>query len=298
MISVPEIRQFFKGTIRLNEPLEEYAVFGIGGAADVYLEPASRDDAIGVIGYLRKNNVPFIIIRKGSNILVSDAGYRGAVLNIQPGMSRIVADGDEVHAEAGVSIPRLLEFCIDHSLSGLEQLAGLPGSLGGILSRSESPERDAVLDCLKDTEILRGDAVVSLANGSPSAGDIILAARFRLRAKSKSDLLRAKREFLLKRNAVSPLNIPRACRVFKNPAGTQAATMIHDSGLIGRVRGHAMISEINGNLIVNNGGATASDILDLVRMSKQAVKKKFNTDLDLDMNLIGFGDDILNSASA
>jgi UDP-N-acetylmuramate dehydrogenase len=296
MISIPELRKLFKGTIRINEPLEDYTALGIGGPADFYIEPASCDDAIAVIGYLRKNNIPFIIIRRGSNILVSEAGYRGAVINLQPGVARMEADGDEVHAEAGTSVSRLLDFCIGHSLSGLESLSGLQATLGGVLARNGSSERDAMLDSLKTTEILRGAAVISLTSGSPSNGDIVLGARFRLTRKPKADLLRAQRDYLLKRNAVSPLNIPRASRIFKNPA--QAATMIHDSGLEGRVRGQAMISKLNGNLIVNNGGATAKDILDLVRLSRQTVKRKFNTDLDLDLNLVGFGDDVLNGVSA
>jgi UDP-N-acetylmuramate dehydrogenase len=293
MISVTDIQRFLRGKIVLHQPLADFTAFRIGGPADYYVEPASKEDAVNVIRYFRNKNVPCILIRPGSNILVSDEGFRGAALNLQPGVSRIQVDGENVYAEAGVSLPMLLDYCIQRSLAGLEALAGVSGSFGGLLMRHGGAERSVVLDYLNRVEVFRNDAVITLDAGETVEGDVVLAGSMKLRTAEKEELLRSRREFLLRRNAVNPLNIPNACRIFKNPEGAQAATIIHQSGLVGKVRGKAMISRLNGNLIVNNGGATARDVLDLVRLSRKAVKKKFNTDLDLELSLIGFREDML-----
>jgi UDP-N-acetylmuramate dehydrogenase len=293
MISVADIERFLQGKIMLHRPLADFSAFRIGGPADYYVEPASTEDAINIIRYFRSNNVPCIIIREGSNILVSDDGFRGAAINLQPGLSRMRSEGEMVHAEAGVALPLLLDYCIRRSLAGLEALAGVSGSFGGLLMRRNDAERSVVLSYLRSVEVFRNDAAITLETGDTAEGDVVLSGSLRLRSAEKQELLRSRREFLLRRNAVNPLNIPNACRIFRNPQGAQAAAIIHQSGLVGKVRGKAMISRLNGNLIVNNGGATARDVLELVRMSRKAVKKKFNTDLDLELSLIGFREDIL-----
>ncbi len=293
MISVAHIHQFLRGKIMLHRPLADFSAFRIGGPADYYVEPASKEDAVNIIRYFRSNDVPCIIIREGSNILVSDDGFRGAAINLQPGLSQMRAEGEVVHAEAGVTLPSLLDYCIRRSLAGLEALAGISGSFGGLLIRRNGTERSTMLDSLTSVDVLRDNAVITLERADTVEGDIVLSGSLKLRSAEKEELLRSRREFLLRRNAMNPLNIPNACRIFRNPEGTQAAAIIHQSGLVGKVRGKAMISRLNGNLIVNNGGATVQDILELVRMSRKAVKKKFNTDLDLELSLIGFREDIL-----
>jgi UDP-N-acetylmuramate dehydrogenase len=293
MISVADIQRFLQGRIVLHQPLADFSAFRIGGPADYYVEPASKEDAVNVIRYFRSNSVPCIIIREGSNILVSDDGFRGAAINLQAGLSRVRAEGEIVHAEAGVALPVLLDYCIRRSLAGLETLAGVSSSFGGLLMRRNGADRSVMLEYLTSVEVLREDAVITLGGGDTAGGDVVLSGSLKLRAAEKEELLRSRREFLLRRNAVNPLNIPNACRIFRNPEGTQAATIIHQSGLVGKVRGKAMISRLNGNLIVNNGGATARDVLELVRMSRKTVKQKFNTNLDLELSLIGFQEDML-----
>src|SRR5512135_1742452 len=129
MVSLLDIRRFFKGTISLSEPLASYASLGIGGPADYVFAPSSREDLISVVKHLRESGIPFLFAGRGSNLLVSNRGFRGAVVTLEPGMNRIrlerAPSGEAlVYAEAGARLGSLVDFCVEHALQGVETLAG------------------------------------------------------------------------------------------------------------------------------------------------------------------------------
>ena len=312
MVSLSDIRRIFKGDIRISEPLAKYTSFRIGGPADYFVEPVSKEDLVSVVTYFRQNTFPFIIIGNGSNLLVSDDGYRGAVVNLETGLSAIRMAGDSnsvgegiVYVEAGLRLAKFVDFCIQHSLKGTEMLAGIPGTLGGAVIMNAGAYGGEISDYMDEVELLRDDSRVKIRKKdggfayrrSGFSRDIVLAAIFRLPGGDKEELMRVRRELLIKRNAAQPVNLPNAGSVFKNPPGNFAAKLIQEAGLKGRTHGEAMISERHANFIVNNGGAKATDVLALIRNTQRVVKKKFNVVLELEVKLIGFDDHALREVA-
>jgi len=301
MVTLNDIQRFFNGTLRIAEPMGKYTSFHIGGPADYYLEPASKTELVRLVNYFRQNTFPFIMIGNASNLLVSDQGYRGAVVNLECALPSIRMEGDMVYAEAGVRTGRFVDFCIQRSLQGAETLAGLPGTLGGRVMTAEGSLSEHIVE----VEILRDNSVARLTNEeggvvyrkSGSARDIVLAARFRFPEGDKEELMRLRRELLIQRNDEQPLNHPNAGSIFKNPPGNSAARLIHEAGLKGCVHGRAMVSDRHANFILNNGGAGAREVVELIKVVQQTVRAKFNVALELDVKLIGFEEQVLKEVA-
>lgn len=129
MFSIDRVREFFKGNISISEPLRRFTTFRIGGPADFYLEPKDREDLVNLIKYLRKIQYPYIVIGNGSNVLINDEGFRGVAINLEFGFNKIEVKKNNVYAEAGIRLSKLVDVCIEHSLVGIENLAGIPEHL-------------------------------------------------------------------------------------------------------------------------------------------------------------------------
>jgi UDP-N-acetylmuramate dehydrogenase len=306
VLELEELRKIYRGHAAVHEPLNKYTSFRIGGPADCFLEPADKHDAVEAVRYLRRSNIPFMIMGRGSNMLVSDDGIRGAVINFEQGLNKVWVDGDRVRAEAGVGMARFVDFCIQHDFAGVEMLPGIPGTIGGAVMMNAGAYGGETADHLADVEVLRGDSVVTVPKAeagfsyrrSGFQDDIILAASFLLPRGEKGSIINRRRELLVKRNATQPLNMPNSGSMFKNPPGTHAAKLIEDAGLKGTVRGKAQISEKHGNFFLNLGGAKAADIVELIKLARDTVKKKSGVQLELEVKLVGFSDAILKSVYA
>lgn len=300
MVNIDEIQRFFRGRIALSEPLSRYTSFRIGGPADYYLEPADKQDVVRIIPYLQSQNIPFLIIGKGSNLLVSDEGVRGAVINLEGGLTSMSIDGDILSVEAGVTLARFVDFCIQHGFSGVEMLPGIPGTIGGAVMMNAGAYGGEISDHLVDVELIRNGKVAVVPKeeagfvyrGSGFAGDIILGARFRLPPGDKAETLKVRRELLIKRNRAQPVNFPNSGSMFKNPPGTFAAKLIESAGLKGHRHGKAQISERHANFFVNLGGASAQDVMALIELAQQTVLEKFSIHLELEVKLVGFSESI------
>lgn len=296
MVNIHDIQKFFRGRLSLSEPLSNYTSFRIGGPADYYLEPVDKSDVVSVVSYLQQQSFPFLVIGKGSNMLVSDEGVRGAVVNMERGLTAMSVEGDIVSVESGVTMARFVEFSIQHGFKGVEMLPGIPGTIGGAVVMNAGAYGGEISDYLLDVEVLRNGKVLSIGKAeagftyrrSALYGDIVLGARFRFSRGDKAELMRVRRELLLKRNRAQPVNMPNSGSMFKNPEGTHAAKLIEECGLKGTRRGNAQISERHANFIVNLGGATARDVVDLVELARTAVLEKFGIALELEVKLIGF----------
>ncbi|OLD76078.1 MAG: UDP-N-acetylenolpyruvoylglucosamine reductase [Ignavibacteria bacterium 13_1_40CM_2_61_4] len=301
MINLDEIRNHFRGRIKLGEPMSRYTSFRIGGPADYYLEPAGASDVAVIVPFLRKENIPFIIIGKGSNMLVSDKGIRGAVLNFEHGLNGMRTENDLVIVESGVTIARFVDFCVQRGFQGVEMLPGIPGTVGGAVMMNAGAYGGEISDNLVAVSVLRDDKVVSVPKAeagfayrrSGFGGDVILGASFKLPAGDKAEIMRKRRELLMKRNRAQPVNFPNSGSMFKNPPDNFAAKLIEDAGLKGTRRGEAQISERHANFIVNLGGATADDVLELIELARRTVHEKFQVNLELEVKLVGFSNDVL-----
>ena len=300
MVDIIDIKKFFRGFISLSEPLSKYTSFRIGGPADYYLEPADKADVVAIVTYLQQQRVPHLIIGKGSNMLVSDEGVRGAVINVEAGLNNISVSGNVVTVEAGLSIARFVDFCIHHSLQGVEMLPGIPGTIGGAVVMNAGAYGGEISDHLLTVEVLRNGNVTTVSKQdsgfsyrhSNFQGDIILGATFQLAPGDKQEIMKNRRELLIRRNRAQPVNFPNSGSMFKNPKGGFAAKLIEEAGLKGKRIGNAQISDKHANFIVNHGNATAEEVLSLIELAKSAVAKKFKIELELEVKLIGFDEHV------
>jgi UDP-N-acetylmuramate dehydrogenase len=296
MVNIDDIKRFFRGHIALSEPLSKYTSIRIGGPADYYLEPADKEDAVAIIAFLQQQQFPFMIIGRGSNLLVSDEGIRGAVINLETGLSAIRVEHDRVYADAGVSMARFVDFCVQRGYKGVEMLAGIPGTLGGALIMNAGAYGGEISDHLVDVELLRGGTVLYLKKDevgfayrrSGLGRDIILGASFRFPTGEKEEIMAIRKELLLKRNRAQPLNFPNSGSMFKNPPDGFAAKLIEEAGLKGARRGDAQVSEKHANFIINLGAATARDVLGLIELVRTTVLERFHVTLELEVKLLGF----------
>jgi len=306
MVSVDDIRKVFRGHIAVAEPLGKYTSFRIGGPADFYLEPVDKFDLIEVVRFFKRFDYRFMIIGKGSNLLISDNGFRGAAINLEEGMGKVILEGDAVVADAGVRLSKFVDFCIQHEKKGVEMLAGIPGTIGGAVIMNAGAYGGEISDHLVEVEIYRDDVIKKIKKAeagfsyrrSGFGRDVILNASFKLPQGTLAELLQRRRELLLKRNQSQPLNLPNSGSMFKNPEGRFAAKLVEEVGLKGKQIGEAQISERHGNFIVNHGSATAHDVLDLVKLARKRVFERSGVKLELEVKLIGFQEEEIMQAVA
>lgn len=296
MLSVDQLRKYFRGYIGIGEPLANLTTFKIGGPADFYFEPVDGGDLTVLVNLLNEHKSPFMIIGNGSNILVSDDGYRGSAINLERGLSDVEFDGELLKAGAGIKLAQLVDFGIENSLHGLEMLVGIPGTLGGTLVMNAGAYGGAISDHLVEVEVIRRgglrklsrDAVVFGYRYSSLEDDIVVGATFGFPRGDKDEMKRVRRELLLRRKELQPVDSPNAGTIFKNPAMNSAGRLIENCGLKGLRIGDAQISVKHANFIVNLGGASAVDVVKLIRKAREEVREKFAVILELEVKLMGF----------
>lgn len=300
MFSVEKVRKFFKGNISISEPLSRFTTFRIGGPADYYLEPLDREDLVNLIKYLNEIGYPFIIIGNGSNILISDEGIRGAAINLEFGFNKIEVSKNFVFAEAGIKLSKLVDVCIENSLVGIENLAGIPGTLGGAILMNAGAYGGEISDYILKVEIFDGEKIRFLSKEecgfayrkSNLEGKIILSAEFQLQTGDKEKAKARRKELLLKRNQSQPVELPNAGSIFKNPPYDFAARLIEQAGLKGLTVGGAKVSEKHANFIVNFNNASANDVLELMKIIQESVYQKFGIVLEPEIKMVGFSKDV------
>lgn len=296
MISMSDIQKFFRGKILVNEPMANHTWMKVGGPADWYAEPVDREDLLALVEYLQKQQAPFIVIGRGSNILVSDAGIRGAVISVESALQTLTKKNGKVLAEAGVRLTHFVDFCIQHELAGVEMLAGIPGTIGGAVVMNAGAYGGTISDYIVDVEIVRDGSVLRVPKDradfayrhSGFTNDVVLAATFLLPKGKKEELVQRRRECVLKRNKTQPLELPNLGSMFKNPPNAHAAQLIEQAGLKGKRIGGAQVSEKHANFIVNLGTATSSDVMQLIDLVRRTVYQHFGVTLELEVKLIGF----------
>ncbi len=298
MISVPDIQKFYKGSILVDEPMANHTWMKVGGPADFYFEPANRADLLALISYLQQHQLPIFVIGRGSNVLVSDEGIRGAVVNVEKALQSIVLKNGKVVAEAGVRLTQFVDFCIQNELSGVEMLAGIPGTIGGAVAMNAGAHGGEISNFLTEVEVLRDGKIEKVPRDEAEFSyrhsgftyDIILASTFLLPKGKKEELVQRRRDYVLKRNRTQPLELPNLGSMFKNPPQAFAAQLIEQAGLKGKRIGGAQVSEKHANFIVNVENATAADILRLVDLIQRTVYQHSGIELELEVKLVGFSE--------
>jgi UDP-N-acetylmuramate dehydrogenase len=296
MISLTDIKKILRGNIVVDEPMANHTWMKVGGPADFYIEPADRNDLISIVEYFREHNYSWFILGRGSNVLISDEGIRGAVFNIENSLADIRRENNLVFAEAGVRLTKFVDFCIQNELAGVEMLAGIPGTIGGAVAMNAGAHGGEIADHLIEVETIHNGIVERIRKDEESfsyrrsrfSNDVVLGASFKLKRGDKEKLLAIRRKFILKRNQTQPLEYPNLGSMFKNPPNTFAAKLIEQAGLKGKCVGDAQVSEKHANFIINRGKAKAADIVKLIDLVERTVYQNSGVKLELEVKMVGF----------
>ncbi len=296
MISISEIQKIFKGKITLNEPLSRFTTFRIGGDADYFVEPLDIDDAANIVKYAKEHGIPYYVMGNGSNILISDEGIRGIVINLETGFNYLRHENGKIIAGAGVKLAKFVEFCIQNSYRGVEMLAGIPATVGGALVMNAGAYGGETADHVTEVKVIKNDKLKTLTKqecgfsyrNSLLKNTVVLEAAFELVTGNKEEISQRRKELIIHRNQAQPVEIPNAGCIFKNPGDKKAAILIDTCGLKGTKFGGAMVSPKHANFIVNYDNATANDVIELVKIVKSKVKDKTGIELEMEVKLVGF----------
>lgn len=297
-----EIEKLVQGLVFFSAPLREHTSLRIGGPAEALVVPPNRTSLSALVQYARAEGIPYFVLGKGSNLLVKDGGIRGMVIDLSAAFNRILLLKDEqeslfIEGQAGAALKGLTRFALAKGLSGLEFLAGIPGSIGGALFMNAGIKEGEMKDAVDSLTLMDGNGQVSTVPVRElkfsyrglklPAGAIILAGRFRVR-KGEEELIREKMNRHLDHRCKShPMDLPNAGCVFKNPEGNSAGKIIEELGLKGARVGDAQVSTLHANFIVNLGRATARDFLQLVEEVREKVYQEKGIQLSLELMVVG-----------
>ncbi len=287
--------QHVQGEIRWGEPLSRILSLQVGGPADVLVVPSDVEDVIRVIQGARAERIPFVVLG-GTNVVVRDKGIRGIVMQLKQ-LTRIQEEDNQVvYAQAGVRLPRLMQFASGRNLSGMEWAAGIPGTVGGGVVMNAGTRLGEMKDVLSAVDFvnLRGQRVRLDAKDlsftyrkTMLPKGIVVGAWVQLTLSTGEEVEAKTKTYLQYRRATQPLTLPNAGSVFKNPPGDSAGRLIEAAGLKGARVGDAEVSTKHANFIVNRGTATAAQVLSLIRKVRQTVARKFGVRLQLEWKIIG-----------
>ena len=297
-----KLSEEIKGEILYSVPLSQYTSFGVGGPVDFLVFPTDLEDLQKTLRWCRQQRVTYFILGNGTNLLVRDGGVRGMAISLSRGwggiseLERREKDG-LIHAGAGESLGRLVEFSREKSLAGMEWAAGIPGTVGGALFMNAGAFRGEMKDGLYSLQLMDPEGTVmekgkeelsfSYRSLELKKGWIILGGKFRLPIGNTQAIRSRMEEILQKRVAKQPLHLPSAGSVFRNPSRVAAGKLIEQVGLRGTRLRDAQISEKHANFIVNLGKARARDILTLADWAREKVFEEKGVKLEMEIQVIG-----------
>lgn len=285
--------------IKKEEPMKEHTTFRIGGPADYFVVPNTKELLVKTLDLCRDWKVPVYVTGNGSNLLVGDKGFRGVILHIGRQMNRIwFEEENQVRAQAGVMLSRFSREVALKGLSGLEFASGIPGTLGGAIAMNAGAYGGEIKDVLKEATIINEDHKVMVLSKEElklgyrksliqEKGYVVLEAVFLLPEGSPDDILSKMAQLNKKRQEKQPLNFPSAGSTFKRPEGYFAGKLIEDTGLRGFRVGNASISMKHCGFVVNMGDATAKDVVLLMEEVDKRVFEKFGVHLEPEIRRIG-----------
>jgi UDP-N-acetylenolpyruvoylglucosamine reductase len=283
--------------VRRDEPLAKRTTLRVGGPADIFVEPASEADLQAVFKFCTERSLRRFVLGRGSNLLVRDGGFRGVVISLaHPNFSRIEIAGDRLSCGAGARLKNVAVEARRNGLSGLEFLEGIPGSVGGALRMNAGAMNGATFDAVESVrlmdfdgnvrELKAGELTVEYRCCATLKTHVALGAVFRGQPDSQESVAQRMIAFSQKRWTSQPA-APSAGCMFKNPVTVPAGKLIDELGLKGTRVGGAMVSHEHGNFIVNDGSATARDVLQLVEIIKQRAKEARAIDLHTEVEIVG-----------
>jgi UDP-N-acetylmuramate dehydrogenase len=287
------------GNLRRNEPMKFHTSLGVGGPADILVNPRGLKALIDILGLCRSENVPFFVMGKGTNLVVRDGGIRGVVIKTCDGVNNFQINQDcTIKAETGARLSEIAAASCENLLAGFEFAAGIPGTLGGAVVMNAGAYDREMKDVIIETTCIndKGELITITGAGHEfgyrssimqKKGYIVLKSVIMLERGEKAKIMETMRELAKRRQDKQPLDLPSAGSVFKRPDGYYAGKLIEECGLRGATIGGAKVSEKHCGFIVNNGDATAADVINLIEHIRHDVKRKCGVELQPEVRIIG-----------
>lgn len=293
-----ELKELGIKDIRKNELMKKHTTFRIGGPADIMILPSNEEEIIEVVSYCRKEDIDFMILGNGSNLLVKDKGIRGVVIKLNEDFAKISVDGTRIRAQSGALLTAISRKAMEHSLTGFEFANGIPGSIGGAITMNAGAYGGEIKDIVYKVRVLdRKNRILEYTNqemnfryrGSRIKDDdlIVLEAIIELEKGNFNTIKDKMKELTVKRTTKQPLNKASGGSTFKRPEGYYAAKLIEDSGLKGVKYGKAQVSDKHSGFIINTGDASCKEVLELIEIVKKTVRDKYNVSLEMEVKVIG-----------
>ena len=286
--------------VKENEPMSKHTTFRVGGNADFFIVPETISQIQQIVSLAKKENVPYLFIGNGSNLLVSDEGIRGMVIEMTK-MNQVVVEGMCLRALAGITLASLSREALNHELEGFEFAGGIPGTLGGAVSMNAGAYGGEMKDVIKEATVLddKGE-IKTLSKEELELGYrtsivgrnhyVVLEAVIELTKGTKEEILEKMEDLAIRRREKQPLEYASAGSTFKRPEGYFAGKLIDDAGLRGFGIGGAKVSDKHCGFIINTGNATAFDVRRLIIEVQNRVEDKFGIRLETEVKFIGFAD--------
>lgn len=284
--------------VRTDEPMKSHTTFRVGGPADLFVTPETSEEVRAVVDMCRSEEIDCHIIGNGSNLLVSDRGVRGVVVQIAKVMNKIESNGEQIRAQAGALLSEVAAHALKDGLAGFEFAAGIPGTLGGACVMNAGAYGGEMKDVLYEVtvltpqgefRILKEDELELGYRTSVIArkGYIVLEAVIRLKKGDEEEIRRQMEDLRDRRISKQPLEYPSAGSTFKRPEGYFAGKLIQDAGLRGYTFGGAQVSEKHCGFVINRGDATAAEVAELMRRVADKVEEQFKVRLEPEVKRLG-----------
>ncbi|MGH2460094.1 MAG: UDP-N-acetylmuramate dehydrogenase [Chloroflexota bacterium] len=287
----------FGPSLRGDEPLGQHTSFRIGGPADWFVSAKTRDDIVDAILAATADGLSWLVLGRGSNVLIDELGVRGLVIRNDANGFTLDRESGAVRCDSGARLPSVGAQSAKAGLAGLEWAVGIPGSVGGGVVMNAGAQGGSIADVLVAGEVFQAGRRVTCSAGEfqhayrtsrlqRECGIVVLGAEFQLSLGSPPDSLARVQAFRRHRQETQPTD-PGAGSIFRNPPGHSAGGLIDQAGLKGTRVGGALISPKHGNFIVNVGGATTADVRALISLARETVSERFGVELATEVELIG-----------
>lgn len=281
-----------------DEQMSQHTTFRIGGPADVFVMPENYEQIREVLRLCKEEKLPFFVLGNGSNLLVSDSGYRGVIIQMDRNMEEIRLDGEEIHACAGALLSSVAVAARNASLTGFEFAGGIPGTIGGAAVMNAGAYGGELKDVLKEVTVMTREGEILTIPAEKmemgyrtsiikTAGYLVLEAVISLKKGDEEAIRATMKDLSERRTEKQPLDYPSAGSTFKRPEGYFAGKLIMDSGLRGYRVGGAQVSEKHCGFVINAGGATAEDVRSLMDHVIRVVREKYGVTLEPEVKFLG-----------
>ena len=279
-----------------NEPMKRHTSMEVGGPASVYIRPSNGEETAEVLKILKKETIPYYIIGNGSNLIVRDEGFDGAIVELMR-LSGIKAEGTKITAECGAMLKDIAKCAAENSLTGFEFASGIPGSLGGGITMNAGAYDGEMKDIVDSVTLLDAEGNVVIKTNQEmdfsyrhsvcsDEALVVLSAVFRLSEGSKEEIEAKMEDLSNRRREKQPLEFPSCGSTFKRPEGYFAGKLITDAGMKGYRLGGAQVSEKHAGFVINRENASANDVLDLIALVQKKVKEQFGVELKCEVKII------------